>query len=117
MHDHEPAGRGKAADLLAVGRQQLDRGRDEAPVGLRRGRLLDARVREAVPEPRDVVGELVGPVERLAAERILVVQVGRADLRERGPIAAAERVAEAGQQVVDPAQNSGRPVSGVDASA
>jgi hypothetical protein len=64
-----------------------------------------------------VVGELVWPVERLAAERVLVVQVGCANPRERGAIAAAERVAEARQQVVDPAQNSGRPVSGVDASA
>ena len=64
-----------------------------------------------------MVGELVGPVERLAAERVLVVQVGRADLRERGTVAAAERVAKARQQVVGAAQNSGRPVSGVEASA
>jgi hypothetical protein len=64
-----------------------------------------------------VVGKLVGPVERLAAERVLVVQVGGADLRERGTIAAAQRVAKARQQVLDPAQNSGRPVSGVDACA
>jgi hypothetical protein len=64
-----------------------------------------------------VVGELIGPVERLAAERILVVQVGRADLCERGPVAAAERGAKARQQILDAAQNSGRPVTGVDASA
>jgi hypothetical protein len=70
-----------------------------------------------MPQPRDVVGQLVWAAERLGAERILVVQVARADLRERRAVAAAQGLAKAADQVLDAAQNSGRPVSGVDASA
>ena len=117
MDDDRPAARRKAADLLAVRRGQLQRGRDVAPVAERVGRWLDARIREAVPQPRDVVGQLVGAAQRLGAQRVLVMQIGRADLRERRAVAADERVAEAQQEIVGPAQNSGRPVSGVDASA
>jgi len=117
VDDHEPPGRGKPADLLAVRRQELDRRGDETPVGQRIGGRLDACVGEAVPEPGDVVGQLVRAAQRLWAERVLVVQVGRADLGERRPVATAERIAEARQQFVGAAQNSGRPVSGVDASA
>jgi hypothetical protein len=45
------------------------------------------------------------------------VHVRRADLGERRAVAPGERGAEALQQLLDPAQNSGRPVSGVEASA
>jgi hypothetical protein len=97
--------------------EQLHGRRDEAAVADRLRGRLHARVREAVPEARDVVGQLIGAAQRLRAEGILVVQVARADLRERGAVAAGERLAEARDQFLDPAQNSGRPVSGVEASA
>src|SRR5205814_6556687 len=54
---------------------------------------------------------------RLGAERVLVVQVRRAQLRERSAIAPGDRGAQGHQELVRAAQNSGRPVSGVEASA
>jgi len=53
-----------------------------------------------MPQPRDVIGQLVGPAQRLGAQRVLVVQVGRADLGERRAVAADDRVAKARQEVV-----------------
>jgi hypothetical protein len=117
VHDDETVGRREATDLLAVRGEQLDGRRDEAAVADRRRRLLDARIRKAMPEARDVVGQLIGAAERLRAERVLVVQVARADLREGGAVATGKRLPKACDQVLDVAQNSGRPVSGVEASA
>ena len=67
------------AELAAVGAEHLDRRGDEAPVAEPLAGALDARVGERLPQPRGVVGELVGAVQRLAAQRVLVVDVRRAD--------------------------------------
>src|SRR3954468_6325014 len=125
MGDEEAAARRQLAELAAVRAEHLARRREVAPVGQALAGALDARVREQRPQLRRVVGDRVGPVERLAAQRVLVVDVGRAHGVERGAVTARPRRLPAVDQVVDRLRRahctggvrSARPSSGVEASA
>jgi hypothetical protein len=84
-----------------VGAQQLARRGDVAPVGQPLAGALDARVGEGRPQPRGVVGQRVRTLERLAAERVFVVDVGRADRRKGGAVAPDPRGLPAVDELVD----------------
>src|SRR5205823_1796302 len=103
---------------------QLARGGHEPLVGQPLTGPLDARVGERRPQASGMAEELVEPLERLGGQRVLVVDLARADGGEGRLVLAGP----SGLPVVDQrvngsfvhcvaVSNTGSPSSGVEASA
>src|SRR5581483_8655767 len=104
--------------------QQLARRGHEPVVGQALSGLRETGVGKGGPQARRVAEELIQPLEWLAGERILVMNLARADGRERGLILLRPGRLPVGDQFVDGSfahcaavSNTGSPSSGVEASA
>ena len=91
VDDEEPVRGRKPFERPLVGGQQLRRRGDVVLVGQPLPGPLESGVREGGPQPRGMAGELVGTLERLVGERILVVDPRIAELGERVGILARTR--------------------------
>ena len=102
-----------------MGADDLARHRQVPAVGESGARCLHPRVGEAAPQALGVRAERGRGLQGLGRQRVLVVDVGRAEGLEGSRVAAAERGDQVGVDghAPPPGPNSGRPASGVEASA
>jgi hypothetical protein len=117
VHDDEAVGGREPLERLAVRAEELGGRAGVRAVGEPRAGRLEPRVRERRPQPRRPAGDRVGAPQRLGRQRVLVVDLGVAERRERLRVAPGPRPLPAVEQRIRGAQNSATPYSGVDASA
>ncbi len=82
MDHHEAVGRGEAADLGAVGSEELAGSRDVAALAEPLPGFLQPRVWKAFPQLLGMADQLLDPFEGFRGERVLVVDFRRAERRE-----------------------------------